>query len=68
MAIERMPRLRIFDDERLEPGLDVLDPALAAPVPLGREVDDVLRVGQAEPVSNTNIRPGCTSRRAHAAA
>ena len=31
-----------FLDQRLESGLDVLHPALAAPVSFGREVDDVL--------------------------
>ena len=33
--------------------IDILDPALAAPVALGREVDDELRVGQ---------RPGLAGR------
>ena len=32
--------------QRLEPGLDVLDPRLAPPVALGREVDDVARIGE----------------------
>ena len=32
-----------FPGERLQPGLDVFEPALATPVPLGREVDDVAR-------------------------
>ena len=32
--------------EVLEPGVDILDPAVAAPMPLGREVDDVARIGE----------------------
>ena len=61
MAMERMPRLANFFHQRLQAGVDILHPALAAPMPLGREVDDELRIAQQVPVSNTNILPGCTS-------
>ena len=33
-------------DQRLQAGVDILHPALAAPMPLGWEVDDELRIGQ----------------------
>ena len=32
-----------FSCKRLQPGLDVFEPALATPVPLGREIDDIAR-------------------------
>ena len=43
MAIDRILRERISPASDLQPGLDVFKPALATPVPFGREVDDVAR-------------------------
>ncbi len=66
--MERMPRLRISSPSAFSPKLDILYQALAAPVALGREVDDELRIRERPRLEHEHLARGCASSRAQAAA